>query len=105
MTVDDMASALADLPRWRFDAARNGIAATFTFPDFPAAFAFMTRAALYAERADHHPDWRNVWNRIDILLTTHDAGGVTDKDIAFARAAETWAGNAAGVRLQAGDPT
>ena len=77
-------AALADLPGWTFDAERNGIAKRFTFADFPEAFAFMTRVALEAEKADHHPEWSNVWNRVDILLSTHSAGGVTNKDIALA---------------------
>ena len=64
--------------------ARNGIARSFRFADFGAAFAFMTRVALAAEKADHHPEWSNVWNRVDILLSTHSAGGVTGKDIALA---------------------
>ncbi|WP_395611733.1 4a-hydroxytetrahydrobiopterin dehydratase [Allosphingosinicella sp.] len=77
-------AALAGLDGWAYDAARNGIAKRFTFADFSAAFAFMTRVALAAEQADHHPEWSNVWNRVDILLSTHDAGGVTQKDIALA---------------------
>ena len=77
--------ALALLPGWTFDTDRNGIARSFRFADFGAAFAFMTRVALEAEKADHHPDWSNVWNRVDILLSTHDAGGVTAKDIALAQ--------------------
>ena len=77
-------AALARLEGWTFDASRNGIAKRFTFADFSAAFAFMTRVALAAEKADHHPDWANVWNRVDVLLSTHDAGGVTGKDIALA---------------------
>jgi 4a-hydroxytetrahydrobiopterin dehydratase len=81
--------ALAGLEGWIFDAARNGIAKRFAFADFGAAFAFMTRVALAAEKADHHPEWSNVWNRVDILLTTHSAGGVTGKDIALARKIET----------------
>jgi len=80
----ERAEALAGLSGWTFDAARNGIAKRFVFADFGAAFAFMTRVALEAEKADHHPDWSNVWNRVDILLSTHDAGGVTAKDIALA---------------------
>ena len=71
-------------PAGRYDAARNGIARSFAFADFGAAFAFMTRVALAAEKADHHPEWSNVWNRVDILLSTHSDGGVTDKDIALA---------------------
>jgi len=80
--------ALEDLPGWSFDAARNGIARSFRFGDFGEAFAFMTRIALAAEKADHHPEWSNVWNRVDILLSTHSEGGVTIKDIALARTIE-----------------
>ena len=76
--------ALAGLDGWTFDATRNGIAKGFAFADFAAAFAFMTRVALEAEKADHHPEWSNVWNRVDILLSTHSDGGVTAKDIALA---------------------
>ncbi|WP_138467966.1 4a-hydroxytetrahydrobiopterin dehydratase [Poseidonocella sp. HB161398] len=73
---------------WRRDAESGAIAKSFKFPGFPEAFAFMTRVAFAAEAADHHPDWRNVWNRVDIRLSTHDAGGLTAKDIALARAVE-----------------
>ena len=86
LTETERESALAGLDGWTFDAARNGIARSFGFADFSAAFAFMTRVALAAEKADHHPDWSNVWNKVDILLSTHDAGGVTRKDIALAKA-------------------
>ena len=84
LTESERDAALAELPGWAYDAARNGIAKSFKFADFARAFAFMTRVALEAEKADHHPDWSNVWNRVDILLSTHSAGGVTDKDIALA---------------------
>ena len=77
-------AALAGLAGWRFDEERNGLAKSFTFADFGEAFAFMTRVALEAEKADHHPDWANVWNRVDISLSTHSASGVTAKDIALA---------------------
>jgi 4a-hydroxytetrahydrobiopterin dehydratase len=77
-------AARGDLPGWAYDEARSGIAKSFKFADFGAAFAFMTRVALEAEKADHHPEWSNVWNRVDILLTTHDKGGVTEKDVALA---------------------
>lgn len=77
-------AALADLPGWTFDAGRNGIAKGFKFGDFGEAFGFMTRVALEADKADHHPEWSNVWNRVDILLSTHSAGGVTAKDVALA---------------------
>jgi 4a-hydroxytetrahydrobiopterin dehydratase len=77
-------AALADLAGWSFDAGRNGIAKSFKFGDFGEAFGFMARVALEAEKADHHPDWSNVWNRVDILLSTHSDGGVTAKDVALA---------------------
>jgi 4a-hydroxytetrahydrobiopterin dehydratase len=77
--------ALASLEGWAWDAARDGISKRFTFRDFGEAFAFMTRVALEAEKADHHPEWSNVWNRVDVFLTTHDAGGLTARDIALAR--------------------
>jgi 4a-hydroxytetrahydrobiopterin dehydratase len=78
-------AALNGLEGWAYDAARNGIGKGFKFADFGAAFAFMTRVALEAEKADHHPEWSNVWNRVDILLSTHSEGGVTAKDIALAQ--------------------
>ena len=84
LSENERAEALAGLGGWAWDAQRNGIGKCFTFADFSAAFAFMTRVALAAEKADHHPDWSNVWNKVDILLSTHDAGGVTAKDIALA---------------------
>lgn len=80
--------ALGALPGWAFDAGQNGIAKSFKFADFAEAFGFMTRIALAAEKADHHPDWSNAWNRVDILLTTHSEGGVTAKDIALAKRIE-----------------
>jgi 4a-hydroxytetrahydrobiopterin dehydratase len=85
LSEDDRAEALAGLAGWSYDADRNGIARSFRFADFSAAFAFMTRVALEAEKADHHPEWSNVWNKVDILLSTHSDGGVTGKDIALAR--------------------
>ena len=84
LTEAERDAALTGLPGWSYDAGRNGIAKSFKFTDFGEAFAFMTRVALAAEKADHHPDWSNVWNRVDILLSTHSAGGVTAKDIALA---------------------
>ena len=88
LTESERDEALAALPGWTFDAARNGIAKSFRFKDFNQAFGFMTRVALAAEKADHHPDWSNVWNRVDILLSTHSEGGVTPKDVALARTIE-----------------
>lgn len=77
---------LARLPDWHFDAGADAIERQFKFRDFPAAFGFMARVALLAEKAGHHPEWSNVYNRVSIRLTTHDAGGLTDKDVALARA-------------------
>jgi len=86
------AEALAGLDGWTYDVARDGIARSFRFGDFSTAFAFMTRVALAAEKADHHPEWSNVWNKVDVLLSTHSEGGVTEKDIALARAIDAIAG-------------
>ena len=71
---------------WEEVDGRDAIRKSFTFPDFSAAFGFMTRAALAAEKMDHHPEWFNVWNRVDVTLSTHDAGGLTLLDITLARA-------------------
>ena len=79
---------LTALPHWHFDEARGAIRRQFVFADFGQAFAFMTRIALAAERADHHPEWSNVYNRVDITLTTHDAGGLTGRDLALATLAD-----------------
>jgi 4a-hydroxytetrahydrobiopterin dehydratase len=77
-------AALARLDGWRAVEGRDAIEREFRFKDFNAAFGFMSRVALYAERHDHHPEWSNVYNRVTITLATHDAGGVTDKDVALA---------------------
>jgi 4a-hydroxytetrahydrobiopterin dehydratase len=76
--------ALARLPAWTYDAVRVALHRQITLADFPATFALMTRIAFEAEKADHHPEWTNVYNRIDIWLTTHDAGGVSPRDVAMA---------------------
>jgi 4a-hydroxytetrahydrobiopterin dehydratase len=90
----DVAETLAALPLWsRADDPRPAISRTLIFKDFNAAFGFMTRVALMADKMDHHPEWSNVYNRVSVVLTTHDAGGVTELDIKMARfideAAET----------------
>ncbi len=77
-----------DAAGWTRSADGTAISKSFKFGGFPEAFGFMTRAAFAAEAADHHPDWRNVWNRVEVTLTTHDAGGLTEKDIALARKME-----------------
>jgi 4a-hydroxytetrahydrobiopterin dehydratase len=78
--------SLAAIPDWRYDEGRDAITRRLAFADFNQAFGFMSRVALLAEKADHHPEWSNVWNRVDILLTTHDAGGLSQRDIAMAQA-------------------
>jgi 4a-hydroxytetrahydrobiopterin dehydratase len=83
---------LKELPDWCYDGEARAIRRSFRFTDFSEAFAFMTRVALAAEKADHHPDWGNVWNRVDIALTTHDAGGITERDVSLARLIDTLAG-------------
>ncbi len=75
------------LPDWQLDRGSGGaIQREFRFSDFNQAFTFMTRVAAHADQMDHHPDWQNVYNRVLIRLTTHDAGGLTEKDITLARA-------------------
>jgi 4a-hydroxytetrahydrobiopterin dehydratase len=80
------AQALDELGEWDYDDARDAITRQFLFKDFSEAFGFMARVALLAEVQDHHPEWSNVWNRVDILLTTHDAGGLSARDVAMAQA-------------------
>ncbi|WP_374469507.1 4a-hydroxytetrahydrobiopterin dehydratase [Phenylobacterium sp.] len=79
------AEALKSLPAWRaVDGERDAIQRTFRFADFNAAFGFMTRVALMADKLDHHPEWFNVYNRVEVLLATHDADGVTGLDVQLA---------------------
>lgn len=79
------AAFLPQLPCWTFDAQRDAIRRSFVFADFNAAWGFMNRIALAAERMNHHPEWSNIWNRVEILLTTHDVGGVSTLDVELAR--------------------
>ena len=79
------AAALASLPGWGAAPGRQAITRTFQFGDFNAAFGWMTRVALAAEKLDHHPEWFNVYNRVEVLLATHDADGVTELDVALAQ--------------------
>ena len=85
------AAALKRLPAWNKVKGREAIARKFQFENFNEALAFMTRVALLAEKLDHHPEWSNVYNKIEVTLSTHDAGGVTDKDIEMAKAMEEYA--------------
>jgi len=76
----------AMLPEWKLVEGRDAITRAFRFKDFSEAWGFMARVALLAEAQDHHPEWFNVWNRVDITLSTHDAGGLSERDIRLARA-------------------
>ena len=80
------------LPSWQLVAGRDAIQRTFTFKDFNEAFGFMTRAALVAEHMQHHPEWSNVWNRVDVTLSTHATGGLSELDRALAEAMDRIAG-------------
>jgi 4a-hydroxytetrahydrobiopterin dehydratase len=86
MSAEARKSALGGLAGWKEIAGREAIARTFVFKDFNEAFGFMCRAALVAEKNDHHPEWRNVYKTVEVVLSTHDAGGVTSRDIELARA-------------------
>ncbi|MCS6986266.1 MAG: 4a-hydroxytetrahydrobiopterin dehydratase [Sphingomonadaceae bacterium] len=84
LTEAERAALETELPGWTVDGEQ--LRRTVRFRDFTEAFAFMTRVALVAERQDHHPEWTNVWNRVDIALSTHEAGGLTSRDVRLARA-------------------
>jgi 4a-hydroxytetrahydrobiopterin dehydratase len=86
-------TALAELKDWREVQGRDAIAKTYVFKDFNQAFGFMSRAALVAEKMDHHPEWFNVYKTVEVTLSTHDAGGVTEKDLALAKAMDSFAGS------------
>ena len=85
LTEAERVSALSDLPEWVLREDGLAIQRTVKFADFGEAFGFMTRVAIQAERVDHHPEWFNVYNRVEITLTTHDAGGVSQRDVDLAR--------------------
>lgn len=88
-------TALAELIGWKIADGRDALTRSLKFTDFSAAFGFMTRVALAAEKLDHHPEWSNVWNRVEITLSTHDAGGLTQRDIDLAKIIDKLAGPAA----------
>jgi 4a-hydroxytetrahydrobiopterin dehydratase len=91
LSGDARARALAGLEGWTEVEGRDAIRKKYTFADFNAAFGFMARAALVAEKLDHHPEWFNVYKTVDVTLSTHDAGGVTERDIALAAAMDKFA--------------
>ncbi len=92
LSEDAREQALGQLSGWTYDPERDAIARTFQFDDFSEAFAFMTRAALVAEKMDHHPEWFNVYNRVEVTLTTHDADGLSERDVKMAQAMDALAG-------------
>lgn len=85
LTDDERRSAIGALAGWGQVPGREAIQKTFKFRDFNEAFGFMSRVALVAERMDHHPEWRNVWNTVEVVLSTHDAGGLTQRDVDLAK--------------------
>ena len=85
LTGKARSDALAALKQWKEIPGRDAIKRDFKFADFNQAWGFMTKVALAAEKADHHPEWSNVYNKVEIVLSTHDAGGLSDKDVALAR--------------------
>jgi 4a-hydroxytetrahydrobiopterin dehydratase len=92
LTGDARKAALAGLKGWSEASGRDAISKKFVFKDFNQAFGFMTRAALVAEKMDHHPEWFNVYKTVDVTLSTHDAGGLTDRDVKLAEAMDRIAG-------------
>lgn len=92
LSPEARAAALEDLPGWRLLPDRDAMAKTFTFDSFNDAWGFMTRCALAAEKMNHHPEWFNVYNRVEVTLSTHDADGLTDRDIALAKRMDRYAG-------------
>ncbi|MDR6432617.1 4a-hydroxytetrahydrobiopterin dehydratase [Brucella pseudogrignonensis] len=89
LTEEELKQALSELEGWQKLDSREAISKSFKFKDFNAAFGFMTRAALYAEKLDHHPEWFNVYNRVDVTLSTHSENGITELDIKLARKMNT----------------
>lgn len=92
LSAADREAALAGLSGWIYDEAADAISHEFKFRNFSEAFGFMTRVALLAEKADHHPDWSNSYNRVSITLSTHSAGGLTGNDVALAAAIDKLVG-------------
>ena len=89
LSNEDITKALENLPGWTLQTERAALFKKFSFADFNTAWGFMNRIALLAEKMDHHPEWFNVYNRVEITLTTHDANGVSERDIKMAAFIET----------------
>ncbi|MEJ2120830.1 MAG: 4a-hydroxytetrahydrobiopterin dehydratase [Alphaproteobacteria bacterium] len=85
LTGDERAKALAALPAWSEVEGRDAITRSFQFANFNEAFGFMTRVAMQAERDDHHPEWFNVYNKVEVTLATHDVGGLSERDVTLAQ--------------------
>ncbi len=92
LTKDQRAAALADLPDWSLVDGRDAITKTFTFKNFNDAFGWMSRVAMLAEKMNHHPEWLNVYSRVEVTLSTHDVGGLSALDVRMAKAMEAFAG-------------
>ena len=92
MDSTEISEKLASVSGWEIDAGETALSRTFKFADFSEAFGFMARAALVADKLDHHPEWKNVYSTVDVRLTTHDAGGLTDLDFKLAAAMDKIAG-------------
>ena len=90
LSTDHVTSRLRDLPGWTLEGGK--LHREFTFTDFVAAFGFMTEVAQAAEALEHHPEWFNVWNRVEVTLSTHDAGGLTERDLKLAETMDRIAG-------------
>lgn len=84
LLMNELHEALKNLGGWQWHEEKQAVSKTYQFDDFAQAFSFMTQVALYAEKVNHHPEWTNLYNKIEVKLTSHDAGGVSAKDIAFA---------------------
>lgn len=91
LTDAERAALPADLPHWHMVEGRDAIVRRFVFRDFAEAWGFMARVALLAEKQDHHPEWSNVWNRVEIVLSTHDAKGLSARDVTLAKAIDALA--------------
>jgi 4a-hydroxytetrahydrobiopterin dehydratase len=91
LSPNDRSVLATDLPQWSMVSNRDAITRSYQFKDFKEAFAFMIQCALMAEQMNHHPEWFNVWNRVEVTLSTHDAGGLTKLDLDLARSMDRYA--------------